>query len=222
MSKILIVEDEPRIASFLSKGLEASGFSTLAVDSGQSAIYLANSNDFDLVILDLGLPDQDGLSVLEHIRGQGETIPIIILTVYDDIRHKLQGLNGGADDYVTKPFHLEELIARIRVQLRKQPQAIEPTKLTLEVGDIVLDLSRRQVRKADQLIEFSTREFTLLELFMRRNREAISRADLLNEVWGYDYDESSNVVDVYVGYLRKKLGARTIETVRGFGYRFKA
>ncbi len=222
MSKILIVEDEPRIASFLSKGLEASGFSTLAVDSGQSAIYLANSNDFDLVILDLGLPDQDGLSVLEHIRGQGETIPIIILTVYDDIRHKLQGLNGGADDYVTKPFQLEELIARIQVQLRKQPQQVHPVDLTLEIGDIVLDLRQRQVRKAGQLIELSTREFVLLELFMRRAREAISRTELLNEVWGYDYDESSNVVDVYVGYLRKKLGARTIETVRGFGFRFKA
>lgn len=221
MSKILIVEDEPRIASFLSKGLEASGFSTLAVDSGQSAIYLANSNDFDLVILDLGLPDQDGLSVLEHIRGQGETIPIIILTVYDDIRHKLQGLNGGADDYVTKPFQLEELIARIQVQLRKQPQPVYPTDLTLEIGDIVLDLRQRQVRKAGQLIELSTREFALLELFMRRSREAISRTELLNDVWGYDYDESSNVVDVYVGYLRKKLGARTIETVRGFGFRFK-
>jgi DNA-binding response OmpR family regulator len=222
MSKILIVEDEPRIASFLSKGLEASGFSTLAVDSGQSAIYLANRNDFDLVILDLGLPDQDGLSVLEHIRGQGETIPIIILTVYDDLRHKLQGLNGGADDYVTKPFQLEELIARIQVQLRKQPQPVYPVDLTLEIGDIVLDLRQRQVRKAGQLIELSTREFALLELFMRRSREAISRIELLNEVWGYDYDESSNVVDVYVGYLRKKLGARTIETVRGFGFRFKA
>ncbi len=222
MSKILIVEDEPRIASFLSKGLEASGFSTLAVNSGQSAIYLANSNDFDLVILDLGLPDQDGLSVLEHIRGQGETIPIIILTVYDDIRHKLQGLNGGADDYVTKPFQLEELIARIQVQLRKQLQPVHPVDLTLKVGDIVLDLRQRQVRKAGQLIELSTREFALLELFMRRSREAISRTELLNDVWGYDYDESSNVVDVYVGYLRKKLGARTIETVRGFGFRFKA
>ncbi len=222
MSKILIVEDEPRIASFLSKGLEASGFSTLAVDSGQSAIYLANSNYFDLVILDLGLPDQDGLSVLEHIRGQGETIPIIILTVYDDIRHKLQGLNGGADDYVTKPFQLEELIARIQVQLRNQPLRVLPVDLTREIGDIVLDLRQRQVRKAGQLIELSTREFALLELFMRRSREAVSRTELLNEVWGYDYDESSNVVDVYVGYLRKKLGARTIETVRGFGFRFKA
>lgn len=222
MSKILIVEDEPRIASFLSKGLEASGFSTLVVDSGQSAIYLANSNDFDLVILDLGLPDQDGLSVLEHIRGQGETIPIIILTVYDDIRHKLQGLNGGADDYVTKPFQLEELIARIQVQLRKQPQPVHAVDLTLEVGEIVLDLRQRQLRKAGQLIELSTREFALLELFMRRPREAISRTELLNEVWGYDYHESSNVVDVYVGYLRKKLGARTIETMRGFGFRFKA
>ncbi|WP_035985011.1 response regulator transcription factor [Leptolyngbya sp. KIOST-1] len=221
MSKILIVEDEPRIASFLSKGLEASGFSTLAVDSGQSAIYLANSDDFDLLILDLGLPDQDGLSVLEHIRGQGETIPVIILTVYDDLRHKLQGLNGGADDYVTKPFQLEELIARIQVQLRKKAQASKPAQLTLEVGDIVLDLRQRQVRKAGQLIELSTREFTLLELFMRRHQEAISRAELLSEVWGYDYDESSNVVDVYVGYLRKKLGARAIETVRGFGYRFR-
>ncbi|NCJ06251.1 response regulator [Synechococcales cyanobacterium C] len=222
MTKVLIVEDEPRIAAFLCKGLEARGFSTLAVDNGQSAVYLANSHDFDLVILDLGLPDLDGLTVLNTIRGQGETIPIIVLTVYDDLHHKVSGLNSGADDYITKPFQLEELIARIQVQLRKKPQAAGQLDPILKVGDISLDFRQRQVKKLGQIVELSTREFTLLELFMRRNGETISRLELLNEVWGYDYDISSNVVDVYVGYLRKKLGARLIETVRGVGFRFKA
>jgi DNA-binding response OmpR family regulator len=222
MSKILIVEDEPRIASFLSKGLEAHGFETLVVDNGQSALYLANGNDYDLVILDLGLPDQDGLTVLAGIRSQGETLPIIILTVYDDIRHKLQGLKGGADDYIIKPFHLEELIARIQVQLRKTNQRSQPPTLILAVGDITLDLRQRRVQKASQIVDLSTREFALLELLMRRNNETIPRSELLNQVWGYDYDRASNVVDVYVGYLRKKLGPRLIETVRGVGYRLKA
>ncbi|MCG9893731.1 MAG: response regulator transcription factor [Thermosynechococcaceae cyanobacterium MS004] len=221
MTKILIVEDEPRIVSFLRKGLEASGFSTVAVDTGQSAIYLASSNTFDLVILDLGLPDQDGLAVLKAIRGRGEAIPIIILTVYDDISHKVSGLEHGADDYMTKPFQLEELVARVRARLRKGNSSGAIAQLTLTAGDIVLDIRQRQVLKAGELVELSTREFTLLELFMQRPGEAISRLALLNEVWGYDYDASSNVVDVYVGYLRKKLGTRKIETVRGVGYRFK-
>lgn len=221
MNKVLIVEDEPRIAAFLKKGLEANGFATTVVEDGQSASYLASSADFDVMILDLGLPGKSGLEVLAEVRRRGETLPIIILTVFDDVNHKVTGLESGADDYVTKPFRLEELVARIRVQLRKSPVSHVPEDVVLQSRDIVLDLRRRQVQQAGRLVELSTREFTLLELFMRRPGEAISRDDLLNEVWGYDYSAGSNVVDVYVGYLRKKLGSRLIETVRSIGYRFK-
>ncbi|MFH7244015.1 MAG: response regulator transcription factor [Spirulina sp.] len=222
MPKILIVEDEPRIASVLSKGLVNRGFATVVVDQGQSAIHLALGGDFDLMLLDLGLPDQSGLSVLKAIRERGETLPIILLTVYDDLPHKVQGLTGGADDYLTKPFHLEELVARIQVQLRKRPQDREVPQMTLQVGNIVLDLHLRQVQQAHRVVELSTREFTLLELLMRRSGEVVQRVELLQAVWGYDYDTASNVVDVYVGYLRKKLGHRTIETVRGVGYRLRS
>lgn len=221
MTKILIVEDEPRIASVLSKGLTNRGFETVVVNQGQSAIHLAQGGDFDLILLDLDLPDQSGLSVLKAIRDRGETLPIILLTVYDDLPHKVQGLTGGADDYLTKPFHLEELIARIQVQLRKRPQDWTQPTMTLQVGNIVLDLHQRQVQQADRIIELSTREFILLELLMRRSGEVVDRMELLQEVWGYDYDTASNVVDVYVGYLRKKLGRRAIETVRGIGYRLR-
>lgn len=222
MAKILIVEDEPRIALVLSKGLVNRGFETCVVDQGKSAIHLIESSTFDLMLLDLNLPDQSGLSVLRAVRERGETLPIILLTVYDDLPHKLQGLTGGADDYLTKPFHLEELVARIQVQLRKRPQDREVISMTLQVGNITLDLHQRQVRQANRVVELSTREFTLLELLMRRSGQVVERMELLQEVWGYDYDTASNVVDVYVGYLRKKLGHRSIETVRGLGYRLRA
>jgi DNA-binding response OmpR family regulator len=222
MPRILIVEDEPRIASVLSKGLVNRGFETVVVDQGQSAIHLAQGGNFDLMLLDLGLPDQSGLSVLKAIRKRGETLPIILLTVYDDLPHKVQGLTGGADDYLTKPFHLEELVARIQVQLRKRHQDRETPPMMLQVGNIVLDLHLRQVRQANRVVELSTREFTLLELLMRRSGEVVQRVELLQAVWGYDYDTASNVVDVYVGYLRKKLGRHSIETVRGMGYRLRA
>lgn len=222
MAKILIVEDEPRIALVLSKGLVNRGFETCVVDQGKSAIHLIENSTFDLMLLDLNLPDQSGLSVLRAVRERGETLPIILLTVYDDLPHKLQGLTGGADDYLTKPFHLEELVARIQVQLRKRPQDREVISMTLQVGNITLDLHQRQVRQANRVVELSTREFTLLELLMRRSGQVVERMELLQEVWGYDYDTASNVVDVYVGYLRKKLGHRSIETVRGLGYRLRA
>lgn len=221
MTRILIVEDEPRIASALSQGLVSQGFSPLVVDNGESAIALAKDSDFDLMLLDLGLPDQSGLMVLRTVRDLGATLPIIILTVYDDLRHKVHGLNSGADDYVTKPFQLAELIARIQVQLRKKTALPAPEDLVFTVGELQLDLRHRQVKRSGKVVELSTREFILLEMLMRRHGEAVSRVDLMNEVWGYDYDTASNVVDVYVGYLRKKLGAHLIETVRGIGYRFR-
>lgn len=219
MNRILIVEDEPRIVAFLQKGLQANGFTTTSAADGRSALNLALDAEFDLVILDLGLPDQDGMTVLNHLRGQGFTQPIILLTARDDIHHKVLGFEAGADDYVTKPFRFEELLARIRARLRTRPATSMPTDHILGVGAICLDLYTRQVQVAGKPVELSAREFTLMETFLRHPGQVLSREQLLDFVWGYDYDPGSNIVDVYVGYLRKKLGGDSIETVRGMGYR---
>jgi DNA-binding response OmpR family regulator len=220
MNRILIAEDEPRIASFLEKGLKANGFTTVIVDDGQAAARMADSKDFDLLILDLGLPGKDDLQVLEELRGRGETLPIIILTARDDVADKVAGLEGGADDYVTKPFRFEELLARVRVRLRDRTTFAKKDDLILQVGDILLDLRSRKVTVGDRYVELSAREFILAETFLRHPGQVLSREQLLSSVWGYDYDPNSNIVDVYVGYLRKKLGSDKIETVRGMGYRF--
>ncbi|MFQ4137132.1 response regulator transcription factor [Nodosilinea sp. PGN35] len=219
MSRILIVEDEPRIVSFLEKGLQAHGFTTAHAGDGETGIALALDNEFDLIILDLGLPDRDGMTVLEALRGQGFAKPIILLTARDDLYDKVTGLEAGADDYVTKPFRFEELLARIRARLRSAQTGPEPAKTTLAVGSVVLDLMTRQVQVSGQLVELSAREFILTETFMRHAGQVLSREQLLDLAWGYDYDPGSNIVDVYVGYLRKKLGSSSIETVRGMGYR---
>lgn len=221
MNRILIAEDEPRISAFLKKGLEANGFATTVVEDGNGAAYLARSQDFDVMLLDLVLPGKHGLKVLEEIRNRGEQLPIIILTAFDDVKDKVAGLEAGADDYITKPFRLEELIARVRVQLRKTHSSQPKEEMLLQVGNIVLDLRKRQVRVADRLVELPIREFTLLEMLMRHSGEVVSREELLNHVWGYDYEPNSNIVDVYIGYLRKKLGNKLIETVRGIGYRLR-
>ncbi|WP_414527274.1 response regulator transcription factor [Nodularia chucula] len=221
MSRILIAEDEPRIAAFLQKGLKSHGFTTTVADDGVKAAYMARSDDFELLILDLGLPEKHGTQVIEELRGRGEYLPIIILTVIPDIQDKVKILEAGADDYLTKPFSLEELIARIRVQLRHQrsPRIVETT--VLQAGDLVLDLRQRSVNFQGKSIELSTREFTLLEMLARQPGQVWTREDILDQVWGYDYDPNSNIVDVYVGYLRKKLGRGLINTVRGMGYRLQ-
>jgi len=219
MSRILIAEDEPRIAAFLEKGLRASGFTTATAGSGREAIDKAIGNNFDLLILDLGLPDRDGFQVLKELRGQGETLPIIILTARDDITDKVAGLEGGADDYVTKPFRFAELLARVRARLRTKTQTGGEDEKSLRVADISLNLYTRQVQVGDRTLKLSAKEFQLLETFLRHPEQVLSREQLLDRVWGYDYDPGSNVVDVYVGYLRKKLGSDRIETVRGMGYR---
>lgn len=219
MSRILIAEDEPRIAAFLEKGLRANGFTTSLANDGREAVEKALASQFDLLILDLGLPNQDGFQVLEQLRGQGEQIPIIILTARDDITDKVAGLEGGADDYVTKPFRFAELLARVRARLRSHtPTTVKEEKM-LKSGQIALDLYTRQVYVGETLIPLSTKEFQLLETFLRHPGQVLSREQLLDQVWGYDYDPGSNIVDVYVGYLRKKLGGDSIETVRGAGYR---
>jgi DNA-binding response OmpR family regulator len=221
MTKILIAEDEARIAAFIEKGLRANGFTTEVAVDAQAALNLAHSSQFDLMVLDLGLPGKDGLQVLEELRGQGESLPIIILTARDDLDDKVTALEGGADDYMTKPFRFEELLARVRLRLRSIPSEHMNAETSLQAGEIVLDLRTRKVSIGDQVIDLPTREFTMAETFFRHPGQVFSREQLLDRVWGYDYDPGSNIVDVYVGYLRKKLGNQLIETVRGMGYRLR-
>jgi DNA-binding response OmpR family regulator len=219
VSRILIVEDETRLASFLEKGLRANGYSTKVAPDGESARRLADDTDFDLVILDLGLPDIDGLTVLRELRDRGIGLPVIILTARDDIGDKVEGLDAGGDDYVTKPFGLEELLARIRVRLRSDTER-EPT--VLEGGSVTLDLRTRRATAGSRTVELTAREFTMLETLIRHRDQVLSREQLLSHVWGYDYEPGSNVVEVYIGYLRKKLGENVIETARGMGYRLRS
>lgn len=216
MNRILIAEDEPGIASFLRKGLEAAGYTTLVVEDGTIAATAARDRDFDLVILDLGLPGMDGNDALAEIRARGERMPVIILTARSGVADTVAGLELGADDYVTKPFSFEELLARVKARLR-DPGSREADELT--AADVILELKTRKARVGDREVELSAREFILAETFLRHPGQVLSREQLLSNVWGYDFDPGSNVVDVYVGYLRRKLGKDLIETVRGMGYR---
>ena len=219
MTRILIVEDEPRIVSFLERGLKSVGYSTIAVDRGKDAVALARDDAFDLMILDLGLPDFDGQRVLAQIRTRGERLPVIILTARDGVEDTVRGLEGGADDYVTKPFRFEELLARLRLRLRDEATT-ESTVLV--AGILKLDLRSRRASVGERVVELTAREFALLETMLRHAGQVLSREQLLSHVWGYDFDPGSNVVDVYVRYLRRKLGDGVIETVRGMGYRLRA
>ncbi|MEB3295784.1 MAG: response regulator transcription factor [Synechococcales bacterium] len=222
MPSILIAEDEPRIAAFLEKGLKANGFTTTIAPTAQAILEFIQMNEFDLLILDLGLPGRDGLEVLEEIRGQGHQVPILILTARDDINDKVAGLEGGADDYMTKPFRFEELLVRIRLRMKPRGNsAVLANDDLFKVGDVVLNLRTRKVTVGDREIELPSREFTLAETFFQHPGQVLTRQQLLDRVWGYDYDPGSNVVDVYVGYLRKKLGSGLFETVRGVGYRLR-
>jgi len=219
MSRILIAEDEARIASFLEKGLRANGFATTVAADGHEAVALAGSGSFDLLILDIGLPGRDGFDVLEELRGRGSQIPVVILTARDSVRDTVAGLEGGADDYITKPFRFEELLARVRVRLRGERA---PEETVLEAGGASLDLRTRRLTVGDVSADLSAREFALAEMFFRHPGQVLSREQLLSHVWGYDFDPRSNVVDVYVGYLRRKLGKDRIASVRGMGYRLEA
>jgi DNA-binding response OmpR family regulator len=218
MSRILIAEDEPRLASFLEKGLRAQGFATTVVSDGTAASAIARDEEFDLLVLDLGLPGKPGADVLRDMRLAGNRMPVLILTARDDLDTTVAGLEGGADDYVTKPFRFEELLARIRARLREQPT---PEQTVLEAGGVTLDMRTRRASVEGRTIELSAREYTMLEVLMRHAGQVLSREQLLSHVWGYDHDPGSNVVDVYVGYLRKKLGPEVIETARGMGYRLR-
>ena len=225
MTRILIAEDETRIVSFLEKGLRAGGYTTVAVHTGPDALALARDDSFELMLLDLGLPGMGGHEVLRAMRARGETMPVVILTARDSVHDTVAGLQGGADDYVTKPFRFEELLARIRLRLR---DGAAPESTVLLAGGVSLDLRSRRASVADPsgagqlVVELTAREFALAEVFLRHAGQVLSREQLLSHVWGYDYDPGSNVVDVYVGYLRRKLSTEAFETVRGVGYRYRA
>ncbi len=216
MSRILIAEDEERIASFVQKGLSANGFTTTVVADGLAAVDYALTGEFDLVVLDIGLPGRDGFSVLRELRAAKVSAPVIILTARDSVHDTVAGLEGGADDYMTKPFRFEELLARVRLRLRSANHAPEVTMLRAD--DLSLDLRTRRALIGNRTVELTAREFTLLELFLRHPGQVLSREQILSHVWGYDYDPGSNIVDVYVRALRRKLGPKRISTLRGMGY----
>ncbi|MBA2464413.1 MAG: response regulator transcription factor [Nocardioidaceae bacterium] len=219
MARILIVEDEQRIASFIAKGLRAEGHSTLEVADGIQGLDHALTGDFELVVLDIGLPRMSGSAVLDQLRAQGSRVPVIVLTARDSVTDTVSALDSGADDYMSKPFRFAELLARVRVQLRQGAEGAGAVDDTLDVGSVRLDQRTRRVLAGGREVDLSAREFRLAEIF-RNAGQVLSREQLLDHVWGYDFDPGSNVVDVYVGYLRKKLGTSTISTVRGIGYRF--
>lgn len=218
MTRILIVEDEPRIASFVSRGLESAGYATVLVEDGAEGLQRALQGDIDLVLLDIGLPTMDGLEVLRELRAQGSAVPVIMLTARSSTRDTVEGLDAGANDYVAKPFTFEELLARVRSRLR---ETAEPTGATIAHGDVVLDILARRAVVGGREVELSAREFALAEQFLRHPGRVLSREQLLSRVWGMDFDPGSNVVDVYVRYLRGKLGTHHIVTVRGAGYRWE-
>jgi two-component system, OmpR family, copper resistance phosphate regulon response regulator CusR len=217
VNRILIAEDEERIASFVEKGLRANGFTTTVAADGDTALDYACTGGFDLVVLDIGLPYRDGFTVLRELREARVTVPVIVLTARDSVGDTVAGLEGGADDWMTKPFRFEELLARVRLRLRTASRTPEVT--VLRSGGLSLDLRTRRASADGRTVDLTAREFVLLELFLRHPGQVLSREQILSHVWGYDFDPGSNIVDVYVRALRKKLGAGRVETARGMGYR---
>jgi DNA-binding response OmpR family regulator len=217
VANVLVIEDEELIASFLKKGLGAHGYVVEWARSGREGLERATHGDISLVILDLGLPDLDGLDVLQTLRERGATVPVLVLSARDQVGDRVKGLDLGADDYLTKPFAFEELLARIRANLR--PRGPVPPNTILQVGGIHLDLLLRKVTVNGRPASLSDREFSLLNAFLAHPRQALSRQELLSMAWGMQFDTRTNLVDVYVRYLRRKLGQRVIETVHGVGYR---
>ena len=217
MNRILIVEDEDRIASFVAKGLKAEGFTPTVVGDGITGLDYALTGEFDLMVLDIGLPGMDGFRILERVTAERPALPVIVLTARDSVTDTVAALEGGAADYMSKPFTFGELLARVRLRLRAPGEPAPADELS--AGDVRVDLRRRRAYVGDREVELSARELTLAEVLIRNRGLVLSREQLLSQVWGYDFDPGSNVVDVYVGYLRKKLGADLVTTVRGLGYR---
>jgi len=220
VASILIADDEARIAAFVEKGLRAAGYATRVAGNGTDALDLALTGEFDLLVLDVNMPGLDGFEVLEQLRGSGSTMPVIMLTARTELTDTVAGLEGGADDYLGKPFRFDELLARIRLRMRSVDGEAAAAGSELRHRDLALDVRARRATLDDgTTVDLSAREFALAEEFVRHPGQVLSREQLLSRVWGFDFDPGSNVADVYVGYLRQKLGADRIVTVRGAGYR---
>ena len=219
---ILVVEDDERIASFIRRGLEAEGYLVDVVQDGREGVEKGMA-PYDLILLDLLLPDQSGHEVCQALRREQVQTPILILTAKDGLEDKLSGFDHGADDYLTKPFAFEELLARIKALLRRTPVLKEDATSVLQIADLSLNRSTRDVRRGDTILALTKKEFDLLEFLMSNPAKALSRTSILEHVWGYHYDTLTNTVDVYIGYLRKKIDAgstiKLIQTVRDFGYK---
>jgi DNA-binding response OmpR family regulator len=216
MTRILVVDDEPHISSLLRRALAAEGYDTVIAETGPEAVERVGEDDVDLVLLDVGLPGMDGFEVLRRLRAAGSTVPVIILTARSGTRDTVDGLDAGANDYVSKPFVIAELLARVRSRLRESVAATG----VISHGDVALDVLSRRATIDGRDVDLSAREFALAEQFLRHPGETLSRETLLSRVWGLDFDPGSNVVDVYVRYLRSKFGTERITTVRGAGYRW--
>ncbi|MET4059324.1 DNA-binding response OmpR family regulator [Arthrobacter sp. UYP6] len=219
MNRILVAEDEPRIASFVESGLSSNGFVVTVVGDGESAYQYARTGAFDLMVLDLGLPITDGLTVLRLLRAEKIDVPVVVLTARDSVADTVTGLESGADDYLSKPFGFDELLARVRLRLRGPGH--NPASTVLRAGDMSLNLRTRRILIDGEVaeVELTAREFALAEVFFRHVDQVLTREQLLSRVWGLDFDPGSNVIEVYVRYLRRKLGNSRIETLRGMGYR---
>jgi DNA-binding response OmpR family regulator len=215
---LLVVEDEERVASFVEKGLRAHGYDVEWAHNGQDALGRLTRPGISLVILDLGLPDLDGLEVLEGLRERGSAVPVLVLSARGRVDDRVKGLNLGADDYLGKPFAFEELLARVRANLRPRAAA---SPGVLQAGGVCIDPLRREVTVDGQAVSLSAREFSLLKAFADHPGQVLSRQELLSMAWDMNFDPQTNLVDVYVGYLRRKLGEPTIATVRGAGYRLQ-
>lgn len=221
--KVLLVEDEKKIASFVRKGLEAQGFVVEVSLNGDEGFLLATSRPYDVIVLDIMLPGKDGLSILRNLRDRKMSLPVILLTARSELNERLEGLNLGADDYLTKPFHIEELIARLHAVTRR---AAGVSQSILAVADLKMNLLTRKVTRGGEIVELTAREFSLLEHLMRSPGRVLTRVEICERVWDYNFDPDTNLVDVYIQRLRKKVDGDTaqklIETIRGVGYRIKA
>ncbi|MGZ8136321.1 MAG: response regulator transcription factor [Methylococcaceae bacterium] len=224
--RILLVEDDKRIVDFVQRGLKAEGYTVEIAGSGQEAIALGTAGQFQAIILDLGLPDINGRQVCERLRSNGVDTPILMLTARDTVQDKVTGLRAGADDYMTKPFAFEELLARIEALMRRRGGEIKSESKELRIADLVLNGETHEVRRGDVLIDLTPKEFALLECFMRMPGKLLSRTRILEQVWGYSADPLTNVVDVYIRQLRRKIDEdhdlKLLKTVRGFGYKLDA
>ncbi len=220
--RVLVVEDEVKMAGLIFRGMREEGLAADVATKGEDALWMAAATDYDAIVLDVMLPGLDGFETCRRLRGDGIWAPVLMLTARDSVEDRVAGLDGGADDYLTKPFSFAELLARLRALVRRGPLE---RPAVLAVGDLRLDPATRQVWRGEAEIELSQKEFALLETFMRRPGEVLSRFQLLEHAWDYEYENRSNVVDVYVRYLREKVdrpfGARSLETVRGAGYRLR-